>query len=147
MQKLPVPREVHSSAPRSPVLHRSSALLSHGSGCAGVCTTEALQDVPLNSALRPGYNDSSDASSDGSAAAPAEALGPAPPPTSGTGKRSGYTRPAVSTGGAPWPTTCITPNLCDTAPAADMAVSLALPPTSGTASPLGTPGLRFQQVA
>lgn len=65
---------------------------------AGVCTTEQLQDIPLDSPLRPSSN-SSDAS-DASAPAPAPA-GPVPPPAVGSGKPSAYTLPAISTGARP----------------------------------------------
>ncbi|CAK0784006.1 hypothetical protein CVIRNUC_007209 [Coccomyxa viridis] len=71
-------------------------------GDGGICTTEALQGVPLDSPRRPGYNDSNaDAAAPAAAAAAPAPAGPQPPPVTGMGRASGFTRPAVSTGGPP----------------------------------------------
>ena len=80
---------------------------------AGICTTEALQGVPLDSPQRPGYNDSSaDAAAPAAAAAAPAPAGPQPPPVTGTGRASGFTRPAVSTGGGPNHQSCAQRSLC-----------------------------------
>ena len=74
---------------------------------AGICTTEPLQDVPLDSPMRPGYNDSSADAAAPAADAPSPALGaPQPPAFTGTGKSSRFTRPAVSAGGCPNDESC-----------------------------------------
>ena len=64
--------------------------------CAvGICSTEALQDVPLNSSQRPSSNGTSSDDNDTGAPAPAAAL---PPSAIGTGRPSSFTKPAISTG-------------------------------------------------